>query len=199
MSISLHLVCAQAWGRFDGRPNKTPTWGLSWSPQHLHQRVSWLLNFCVSSVFPPVGPMANQNKPCCVFFPNPPPLPWLMNEVFLAPLDLVEKHIWRFYTQGVSYAKMVPLLWKHYDMNSYGLGYNSFFSHHFQHVVSRISRKTRLKMYAKSLGLKSTHSQGHTFGTIAHPIAKLREKYPKAGAELLHVCLRSDFEIRVSR
>jgi hypothetical protein len=121
-------------------------------------------------------------------------------EVLLAPLDLVEVHIRSLYSQGVTYEKMVPLLRKHYDTNSYGLGYVSFsFSPLFQSVTSLVSRKTRLKMYAKSLGLKGTRSQGHTFGTIARPIAELRKKYPKAGAELLRIYLRNDFEIRVSR
>jgi hypothetical protein len=54
-------------------------------------------------------------------------------------------------------------------------------------------------MYAKSLGLKDTCLQGHMFNTIMHSIAKLREKYPKAGAELLYTCLQSDFKICVSR
>jgi len=54
-------------------------------------------------------------------------------------------------------------------------------------------------MYATSLGLKGTRSQGHTFASIARPIAQLKEKYPNAGAELLRIYLRNDFEIRVSR
>jgi hypothetical protein len=54
-------------------------------------------------------------------------------------------------------------------------------------------------MYAKSLGLKDICSQGHMFNTIVHPIAKLREKYPKVGAELLCTYLQSDFKICISR
>ena len=43
--------------------------------------------------------------------------------VVLAPLHLVEEHIRRFHSQGISYEKMVPLLKKHYDTDTYGLGY----------------------------------------------------------------------------
>jgi len=76
---------------------------------------------------------------------------------------------------------MIPLLAKHYDTNSYGLG------------------KTKLKTYAKTLRLTSAHSQGHTFETIAEPIAELREKFPKAGANVLRTYLWSDYDMRVSR
>ncbi len=62
---------------------------------------------------------------------------------------------------------MILLLAKHYNTNSYGLG------------------KTKLKTYAKTLRLTSAHSQGHTFEMIAEPIAELREKFPKAGANVL--------------
>jgi hypothetical protein len=54
-------------------------------------------------------------------------------------------------------------------------------------------------MYAKSLGLTSTVLQGHTFDSIAHPIAQLQNQYPTVGAEVLHIHLQNDFDIRVSR
>ena len=60
-------------------------------------------------------------------------------------------------------------------------------------------RKTRLKSYAKRLGLTSARSQGHTFDSIAEPIAELKKIFPNAGANLLRVYLRNDFDIRVSR
>jgi hypothetical protein len=60
-------------------------------------------------------------------------------------------------------------------------------------------RKIKLKTYAKSLGLTSAHSQGHTFDSIAHPIADLRVMYPNAGAELLRTLLWNNFDIHVSR
>lgn len=76
---------------------------------------------------------------------------------------------------------MIPLLAKHYDTNVYGLG------------------KTKLKAYAKTLHLTSARSQGHTFDTIAGPIAELREKFPNAGANTLRTYLWSDYDMRVSR
>jgi len=60
-------------------------------------------------------------------------------------------------------------------------------------------RKTKLKMYVKNLGLSSTCSQGHTFETIARPIADLKKVYPDAGAEVLWIKLRNSFDIHVSR
>ena len=54
-------------------------------------------------------------------------------------------------------------------------------------------------MYAKALGLTSARSQGHTFDSIAHPIAQLRGKFPNAGAEQLQIHLRNKYDIRVSR
>lgn len=54
-------------------------------------------------------------------------------------------------------------------------------------------------MYAKTLGLKSARSEGHTSDTIATPISELREMYPNAGAELLRILLRNDYDMRVSR
>jgi hypothetical protein len=76
---------------------------------------------------------------------------------------------------------MIALLSKHYDTNIYGLG------------------KMKLKTYAKALGLTSTRSQGHTFDTIAQPIAELREKFPIASANTLCTYLWSDYNMHVSR
>jgi hypothetical protein len=60
-------------------------------------------------------------------------------------------------------------------------------------------RKSRLKVYAKMLGLESARSQGHTRDTIATPISQLRIRYPNAGADLLRIYLRNDYNMRVSR
>lgn len=106
--------------------------------------------------------MPNQHKPC-------------------PPLALIESNVRRFHSQGVSIAKMVQLLKKHYDTDTYGIG------------------KTRLKNYVKELGLTSARSEGHSLETIAEPIAELREMYPTAGANALHVYMRSHFDMRVSR
>jgi len=57
----------------------------------------------------------------------------------------------------------------------------------------------KLKCYVKELGLMSAHSEGHSFETIAEPIAKLREMYPTAGASALHVYIWSHFNMHVSR
>lgn len=72
--------------------------------------------------------MPNQYKPLRVFlsclklgFPHRSQVP-----LSIAPLDLVETHIRRYHAQGVSFDKMVPLLAKHYDTDSYGLGCVSF-------------------------------------------------------------------------
>jgi hypothetical protein len=40
----------------------------------------------------------------------------------VAPLALVESDIRRFHSQGVSITKMVHLLKKHYDTDTYGIG-----------------------------------------------------------------------------
>ena len=97
---------------------------------------------------------------------------------------------------------MVPLLAKHYDTESYGLGcalplllpHSSCFR-----VLHWLSRSTKLKEYVKLLGLESALSQGHTFETIAGPIAELREKYPSAGAAAMRTYLRNSYDMRVSR
>lgn len=47
-------------------------------------------------------------------------------EVLLAPLDLVKMHIQQFHMQEIPYDKMVLLLRKHYDMDTYGLGCISY-------------------------------------------------------------------------
>ena len=141
--------------------------------------------------------MPNQHKPLRAF------LSYL--ELFssitqvIAPLDLVETHIRRYHAQGVSFDKMVPLLSKHYDTDSYGLGCVSFSFSARTFLLHGCFRKTRLKSYAKTLGLTSARSQGHTFDTISGPIAELRKMYPNAGANLLRVHLRNEFDMRVSR
>ena len=96
---------------------------------------------------------------------------------------------------------MVPLLAKHYDRGSYGLGcvLPSSPSPHFRRVLHRLSRVTKLKSYAKTLGLPSALSQGHTFDTIAGPIAELRKVYPDAGANALRTYLQNSYDMRVSR
>jgi len=43
-------------------------------------------------------------------------------EDLLAPLDLVKTHIQQFHVQEIPYNKMVILLRKHYDTDTYGLG-----------------------------------------------------------------------------
>lgn len=118
----------------------------------------------------------------------------------LAPLPLVETHIRRFHTQSVSFEKMVPLLKKHYDTDVYSLGYVFllFYSPLLAHINWAL-RKTKLKKYAKDLGLTSARSQGHTSDSIAGPIADLRVMYPNAGAELLRTLLRNTFDMRVSK
>ena len=40
----------------------------------------------------------------------------------VAPLALIELDIRRFHSQGVSVPKMVQLLKKHYDTDTYGIG-----------------------------------------------------------------------------
>ena len=51
----------------------------------------------------------------------------------------------------------------------------------------------------KALGLTSARSEGHSIETIAEPIAELREMYPTAGANALHVYLRTHFDMHVPR
>lgn len=58
---------------------------------------------------------------------------------------------------------------------------------------------SKLKTYVKTLGLTSARSQGHTFDTIAGPIAELREMYPNAGGRELRTQLLVKFDIRVSK
>ena len=51
----------------------------------------------------------------------------------------------------------------------------------------------------KKLGLTSAHSQGHTFDTIAGPIAELRDMYPDAGGRELCTQLLIKYDMRVSK
>ena len=51
----------------------------------------------------------------------------------------------------------------------------------------------------KALGLTNARSEGHTFETIAEPIAELREMFPTAGANALHVYMRTHFDMHVAR
>jgi len=51
----------------------------------------------------------------------------------------------------------------------------------------------------KTLGLTSARSEGHTFDTIAGPMAKVREMFPSAGARELRTHLLIRFDMRVSR
>jgi len=69
----------------------------------------------------------------------------------------------------------------------------------FDASYNLIFRKTKLKGYVKALGLTTSRSEGHTFETIAEPIAELREMYPMAGANALHVYLRTHFDMHVAR
>jgi len=68
-----------------------------------------------------------------------------------------------------------------------------------QLVLSWVYRMSKLKTYVKRLGLTSARSQGHTFDSIARPIAELREMYPNAGGRELHTHLLNKFEMRVSK
>lgn len=51
----------------------------------------------------------------------------------------------------------------------------------------------------KALGLSSARSQGHTFETIAGPIAELRAMFPNAGAIELRTNLLNKYDMRVSK
>lgn len=67
------------------------------------------------------------------------------------------------------------------------------------HRNNSFFRQTTLKGYVKLLGLTTARSGGHTFETIAGPIAELREMYPTAGANALHVYMRNHFDMHVAR
>lgn len=60
-------------------------------------------------------------------------------------------------------------------------------------------RKTKLKGYVKELGLTSARSEGHSFESIAEPIAELRKIYPTAGANSLRVYIWTHFSMHVPR
>jgi hypothetical protein len=49
----------------------------------------------------------------------------------------------------------------------------------------------------KELGLTGACLEHHSFETIAEPIAELREIYPTAGANALHVYMRTHFDMHV--
>ena len=49
------------------------------------------------------------------------------------------------------------------------------------------------------LGLTSARAQGHTFDTIAGPVAELKKTYPNAGAESLRIHLKNSYDMLVSR
>ena len=64
---------------------------------------------------------STQAMPSVLFFTFSPFVnsPWID---LVAPLALVEPDIRRFHSQGISIAKMVDLLRKHYDTDTYGIG-----------------------------------------------------------------------------
>jgi len=66
-------------------------------------------------------------------------------------------------------------------------------------VFNMVSRMTKLKEYMKTLGLTSACSEGHTFDTIAGPMAKVREMFPGAGARELRTHLLIRFNMCVSK
>lgn len=95
---------------------------------------------------------------------------------------------------------MVPLLEKHYDTDAYSLRYvSNVFCRLTKMLLTSGTRKTKLKAYAKTLGLQSARAQAHTFDTIAGPIAQMRKMYPNAGAETLRTLLRNSYDMYVSR
>jgi len=95
---------------------------------------------------------------------------------------------------------MVPLLEKHYDTDSYSLKYVlNAFCRLTRRFLRPVSRKTKLKAYAKTLGLQSARAQAHTFDTIAGPIAQIKKTYPNVGAETLRTLLRNSYDMYVSR
>jgi hypothetical protein len=51
----------------------------------------------------------------------------------------------------------------------------------------------------KTLGLTNAWSEGHTFDTIADPIAELRVIFPNADASMLRVHLKNRYNMQVSR
>jgi hypothetical protein len=68
--------------------------------------------------------MPGKPKPCRMFLLKNFELTEFI-EILVAPLDLVETHIRRYHSQGVSFDRMVVFLRKDYDTVSYGLGYVS--------------------------------------------------------------------------
>ena len=51
----------------------------------------------------------------------------------------------------------------------------------------------------KELGLTTARSEVYSFESIAEPIAELRDMFPTAGANALHVYMRTHFDMHVSR
>jgi len=146
--------------------------------------------------------MPNQWKPCRESFNVFITCKSHRISCHVAPIELVENYIRQFHLQGVSLKKMLPMLSKHYDTETYGLGCVLYsppplftpLTH-----LSWVSRMSKLNVYVKTLGLTSARSQGHTFNTIAGPIAELRDMYPGAGAAELRTNLWNKFEMRVSK
>ncbi len=66
--------------------------------------------------------MPNQHKPCRPFSFLQFFLAKSSQIKLVAPLTLIEPDIRRFHSQGVSVPKMVHLLRKHYDTDTYGIG-----------------------------------------------------------------------------
>ena len=60
-------------------------------------------------------------------------------------------------------------------------------------------RLTKLKVWLKEWGLKSSRAQAHTSETVSGPIQKIQKQFPTTGAEIMRHHLHQKFQIRVPR
>jgi len=132
--------------------------------------------------------MPNQHKPSCesIFSVRT----WRISHRFhAAPIEVVEPHIQWFLSlteclnqdngNSIDQTLQYRVLWSWVHLSSSPPPLPS--------VSCWLSRLTKLKKYVKLLGLESALLQGHMFETIAGPIMELREKYPSASANAMHV------------
>ena len=118
-----------------------------------------------------------------------------------APKEEAEVWIRQYHSWHYSNPQILLALRQHFDMDkTYGLGsVTRSIARDTTNCKHRKRRKTKLKMWLREWGLKSTKAQGHTFETISGPIQKLRKKFPTAGAQAMRDRLRLDYDMRVPR
>lgn len=114
----------------------------------------------------------------------------------LAPDEVIEAPLRKYYALGISDVEVTTLLQGHYDTEKYGL---RFVLTHCLSLFSTCISVVTVRRLRKKWNILSTRQQKHTVESIYEEVYNMRKRFPLRGVEGIRKALRKEHGIRASR